>query len=165
MMTDHDLGHPRQRYAPYHDALVARGIEVLAGNQWSVERASGDIPDPVYDVVTRQLKHQTSSKRPSALLLLDDLSALAAMRAAADLGVSVPQELSVVGFNDLPFGQRTTPALTTVHQPRFEVGEAAFRMLHEAMTDPSSSSPQVEFSCSLIVRESTGPAAHGRSLS
>lgn len=162
MMTDHDLRDPRRRFGPYHDALVARGIEVLAGNQWRVEGAAVGVPDRVYDVVTRQLKHQNGSRRPSAILLLDDLSALSAIRAAADLGVRVPRELSIVGFNDFPFGQRSTPSLTTVHHPRCEVGEAAFRMLHQAMTDPSSSSPQVEFSCNLIVRESTGPAANGR---
>jgi LacI family transcriptional regulator len=165
LITDHDLQHPQQRFASYRDALAARGIDVLAGQQWSVGGASRDDADVVHSVVTRQLKRHSGSKRPSAILLFDDLSGLSAIRAAADLGIRVPQDLSVIGFDDSAFAGRSIPALTTIRHPRREVGEAAFQMLHLAMTDPASSSPQVEFSCSLIVRESTGPAAEARSVS
>jgi DNA-binding LacI/PurR family transcriptional regulator len=76
------------------------------------------------------------------------------LRAAADRGIAVPGELSVVGFDDIPAAATAAPALTTVSQPHAEKGRAAVRLL-VAGADPAES---VLLPCHLVVRASTGPA-------
>ena len=84
------------------------------------------------------------------------------MRAAEDLDVRVPEELSVVGFDDNPLAQRMRPALTTVRQDVAEKGRAATAALIEAIEGARSGKAtaprQVLLPTELVVRESTGPA-------
>jgi DNA-binding LacI/PurR family transcriptional regulator len=92
--------------------------------------------------------------RPTAILALSDVMAFGVLRAAAERGIDVPGELSVVGFDDIPQAAATTPALTTVSQPHEEKGHAAVRLLATG-ADPADS---VLLPCELVVRASTGPA-------
>jgi DNA-binding LacI/PurR family transcriptional regulator len=78
------------------------------------------------------------------------------LQAAAERGIAVPGELSVVGFDDVPQAAAATPALTTVFQPHAEKGRAAVRLLVSG-ADPADS---VLLPCHLVVRASTGPAPH-----
>ena len=94
--------------------------------------------------------------RPTAILALSDLQAIGVLRAAAERGIDVPGDLSVVGFDDIPQAAAATPALTTVAQPHEEKGRAAVRLL-VAGADPADS---VLLPCHLVVRASTGPAPH-----
>jgi DNA-binding LacI/PurR family transcriptional regulator len=94
--------------------------------------------------------------RPTAILALSDLQALGVLRAAAERGIDVPGELSVVGFDDIPQAAAATPALTTVAQLHEEKGRAAVRLLVSG-ADPADS---VLLPCHLVVRASTGPAPH-----
>jgi DNA-binding LacI/PurR family transcriptional regulator len=94
--------------------------------------------------------------RPTAILALSDLLAFGVLRAAAERGIDVPGELSVVGFDDIPQAAAATPALTTVSQPHEEKGRAAVRLL-VAGADPADS---VLLPCHLVVRASTAPASH-----
>jgi DNA-binding LacI/PurR family transcriptional regulator len=92
--------------------------------------------------------------RPTAILALSDLQAVGVLRAAAERGIDVPGELSVVGFDDIP--QAAAAGLTTVSQPHAEKGRAAVRLLVSG-ADPADS---VLLPCHLVVRASTGPATH-----
>src|SRR3954467_3543906 len=94
--------------------------------------------------------------RPTAILALSDLQALGVLRAAAERGIDVPGELSVVGFDDIPQAAAATPALTTVAQLHEEKGRAAVRLLVSG-PGPADS---VLLPCHLVVRASTGPAPH-----
>jgi DNA-binding LacI/PurR family transcriptional regulator len=94
--------------------------------------------------------------RPTAILALSDLQALGVLRAAAERGIDVPGELSVVGFDDIPQAAAATPPLTTVAQLHEEKGRAAVRLLVSG-ADPADS---VLLPCHLVVRASTGPAPH-----
>ncbi|WP_078876592.1 LacI family DNA-binding transcriptional regulator [Streptomyces sp. 150FB] len=67
--------------------------------------------------------------RPTAIFAGSDLQALGVLEAARVLGLQVPGDLSVVGYDDLPLAQWSSPALTTVHQPLVQMGEEAARML------------------------------------
>src|SRR3954452_1048835 len=93
--------------------------------------------------------------RPTAILALSDLQALGVLRGAAERGIDVPGDLSVVGFDDIPQAAAATPALTTVSQPHEEKGRAAVRLLVSG-ADPADS---VLLPCHLVVRASTAPAA------
>jgi DNA-binding LacI/PurR family transcriptional regulator len=91
--------------------------------------------------------------RPTALLAMSDELAFGAMRAAEELGIAVPEELSVVGFDDTPPAELARPALTTVHQPHHDKGVAAAEWLLDPDARPASQILPVE----LVVRSSTAP--------
>ncbi|WP_026923867.1 LacI family DNA-binding transcriptional regulator [Glycomyces arizonensis] len=94
---------------------------------------------------------------PTAVFACSDTMAAGVYDAAESLGLRVPEDVSVVGFDDLPEGQWLRPSLTTVRQPIVEMGEAALRMLLRIMADPPETAPGEELATSLIVRESTAP--------
>jgi DNA-binding LacI/PurR family transcriptional regulator len=94
------------------------------------------------------------AERPTAILALSDVLAIGVLQAAAERGVDVPGELSVVGFDDIP--QAAAASLTTVSQPHEEKGRSAVRLLVSGAR-PSDS---VLLPCHLVVRASTGPAPH-----
>jgi len=94
---------------------------------------------------------------PTAIVTGDDLQALGVYQAARELRRHIPDDLSVVGFDDLPVAQWVGPPLTTVRQPLVEMAEAAAEMVL-AMTRGNFPDPaRVELSTELVVRESTAP--------
>lgn len=93
----------------------------------------------------------------TAIVFANDALALGFLRVAHERGVRVPQDISVVGFDGLPFGALAWPSLTTVAQPMREMGRVACQRLFEAIADPGRVE-KVQFRMHLVVRESTGPA-------
>jgi DNA-binding LacI/PurR family transcriptional regulator len=91
--------------------------------------------------------------RPTGLLAMSDELALGAMRAAEELGIAVPGELSVVGFDDTPPAALARPALTTVRQPHHAKGVAAAQWLLDPAGRPANQILPVE----LVVRASAAP--------
>lgn len=95
---------------------------------------------------------------PTAVLTMSDITAIGVLSAAIDAGVSVPGELSVIGYDDVPAASWTTPRLTTVHQPIREKGRRAALQLVHAIRFGSEHVPVVEIlPTRLVVRGSTGP--------
>ncbi|GAA1672886.1 LacI family DNA-binding transcriptional regulator [Glycomyces endophyticus] len=94
--------------------------------------------------------------RPTAVFACTDNIAAGVYDAAESLGLRIPEDVSVVGFDDLPEVQWLRPALTTVHQPISEMGEAAMRMLLRIMAAPPPVAPREELATQLVVRGSTG---------
>lgn len=97
----------------------------------------------------------------TAVVLANDALAFGFMRTAQQLGIRMPQDLSIVGFDGLPHGALLCPALTTVSQPMREMGRTACCRLFEAIADPGRLET-TEFPMTLIERESTGPVANAR---
>ncbi|MBI1280086.1 MAG: LacI family DNA-binding transcriptional regulator [Anaerolineaceae bacterium] len=95
--------------------------------------------------------------RPTALLVINDMLAIAVMRAANDLGLNIPGDLSVAGFDDIPFANYTIPRLTTVSGKSEESGRDAVRLLLRRFEEPDRHQQVVTTKVQLIVRESTGP--------
>jgi DNA-binding LacI/PurR family transcriptional regulator len=95
--------------------------------------------------------------RPTALLCMSDQLALAALAAARQLGISVPGELSVVGFDDSPPAAWSSPPLTTVRQDLAAKGRIAGELVLELLAGGAAPPPS-EVPVSLVVRGSTGPA-------
>ena len=120
--------------------LVTAGISVAAG-----ARAFGSLPG--------------GRRRPTGVLVMSDMAAIGVMNAAKASGMRVPEDLSVVGFDDLPVSAWTNPPLTTVRQPIVEKGRIAARMLIERMKGKSVASP-APLGTTLVVRESTSEAAN-----
>ena len=102
---------------------------------------------------------------PTAILAMSDILAIGALEAAAEEGVAVPEELSVVGFDDSPVALHATPPLTTVAQPHEEKGRLAAQWLMEEVERgqrPADGRRRAILPTELVVRESTAPAPHGR---
>lgn len=91
--------------------------------------------------------------RPTAIGALSDQLALGVLGAADELGIRVPQELSVVGFDDAPPAALRSPGLTSVRQPLLEKGLAAGRLLLEG----TAAGRRIELPVELVVRGSTAP--------
>jgi LacI family transcriptional regulator len=93
--------------------------------------------------------------RPTAIFCLNDLMALGALRAAAEAGCSVPQDLAVVGYDDLELAHFTNPPLTTIAQPKKEVGAQAISLLVDRISRKSRPPSRLVLPPELIVRRST----------
>lgn len=91
---------------------------------------------------------------PSALFVCNDMMAMGAIHAAHQLGLSIPEQLSVVGYDDIQLAQYFIPALTTIHQPKFRLGQQAVDRLLERIHCPDIEIRVIELEPSLVVRES-----------
>lgn len=95
--------------------------------------------------------------RPTALVGFNDKIAVGALRAAAERGLRVPQDLSVAGFDDIELSRATRPMLTTVRQPLQEMGRMAVTQLLRLQERHRLDALHVDLATELVVRESTGP--------
>jgi LacI family transcriptional regulator len=96
--------------------------------------------------------------RPTALVGFNDKIAIGALRAAGERRLRVPDDLSIVGFDDLELSQLTQPMLTTVRQPLAELGRMAVTLLSRLLKRHELDARHVELATDLVVRGSTGPA-------
>ncbi|MEU2308575.1 LacI family DNA-binding transcriptional regulator [Streptomyces misionensis] len=101
--------------------------------------------------------------RPTAIFAGNDLQALGLYEAARELGLRIPEDLSVVGFDDLPVARWVGPPLTTVRQPLTEMAEAAARLVLElGSAQEERAATRLELATSLVVRSSTAPVRPAR---
>ncbi|MEJ2558709.1 MAG: LacI family DNA-binding transcriptional regulator [Anaerolineae bacterium] len=115
------------RMAGYRQALVAGGIEP---NPMLIVRGNGRA-----DGGEQALKALTElSPLPSAVFCYNDMTAIGLMHAARQVGLSVPRDMAVVGFDDIPFASYFYPPLTTIAQPKVEMGRLAMKMALSLMT-------------------------------
>jgi DNA-binding LacI/PurR family transcriptional regulator len=94
---------------------------------------------------------------PTALLVINDFSAMGALRAAKEKGYRVPEDISLVGFGDVPFSSLTDPPLTTVREPFREMGLEAAGMLLKIVHGKKLSSRHPVLPVQLVIRQSTAP--------
>lgn len=99
-----------------------------------------------------------SGERPTALVAGNDLVALGLIRRLRAEGLHCPEDVSVVGFNDMPFAEDFWPPLTTVHMPLREIGSEAARLLLRGIEAGVQEPATLTLPVSLVVRGSTGPA-------
>lgn len=101
---------------------------------------------------------QSPGDRPTALVAGNDLVALGLIRRLRAAGVHCPEDVSVVGFNDMPFAEDFWPPLTTVHMPLREIGSEAARLLLRGIEAGTQEPATLTLPVALVVRGSTGPA-------
>jgi LacI family transcriptional regulator len=99
-------------------------------------------------------------ERPTAILCSNDMTAIGVMREAYDLGIPVPQDLSVVGFDDIRLSEFMIPPLTTVQMSQTELARTAFKALMNAVEQESTANGKAEYqlNTSLVLRQSTARA-------
>lgn len=134
----------------YHAALAAAGI----------------LPDPALTVeTTPEISHGQDAAGhlldlpdpPTAILCFNDNNAIGAIQAARARGLRVPEDLSVVGFDDVEGATIVTPKLTTVRQPLAEMGRTGVSLLMRLLAGERFETLHVELATRLVVRESTAP--------
>jgi LacI family transcriptional regulator len=94
---------------------------------------------------------------PTAIFAFNDNVAVGVMSAARARGLSIPDDLSVVGFDDSELAEIVTPGLTTVRQPLAEMGRMAVSLLMRLLENQRVDALRIELATKLVVRESTGP--------
>jgi LacI family transcriptional regulator len=142
-----------------HRALAARGAELPAAAVAVVDSFGDPFGDPLGDGA-RAATRELFARRPdltAVLALSDGLAAGALTALQDDLGKSVPADVSVVGFGDLPFTGHLHPALTTVRLPLEKAGIRATELILDER-DHRSTRRTVELEAELTLRDSTGPA-------
>jgi DNA-binding LacI/PurR family transcriptional regulator len=98
-----------------------------------------------------------ATRAVTAIVAGNDLTAIGVLHRAYDVGLRVPEHLSVVGFDDILFAEYTQPALTTVAVGRTEIGKAAFEALWTMMADPELAGREFPVATRLVTRQSAGP--------
>jgi LacI family transcriptional regulator len=94
---------------------------------------------------------------PTAIFAANDLSAFGAMDAARECGLRIPDDISIIGFDDIPQASLVYPKLTTVRQPLEQMGRVAVKMLLERIEDRSRPPQRVTLATQLVIRDSCGP--------
>jgi LacI family transcriptional regulator len=98
-------------------------------------------------------------ERPTAVFAFNDSMALGVLRAARDRGLRVPEDVSIVGYDDQLYASVTRPTLTTVRQPLADMGRTAIDLVLRLLDGPGTGAVQIELPTRLVVRESTAPPA------
>ena len=141
----------RDRFYGFTAALDAAGIEVdsalVRTDEFDVATGARHAHDPL-----------SALDPPTAIMAADDELAVGVLAAAHELGIRVPDDLSVTGFDDTPQASWTTPPLTTVHQDLDGMGRMAVQAIVAMSTGKPPTSRHVELATSLTVRSSTSTA-------
>ena len=128
-----------------------------------IVQLEGDDPTPQLGFPFAQ--ELLARKRPfTALFAYNDISAIGSIRAFQEAGLRVPEDVSVVGFDDIRIAVHNNPRLTTVRQPLEKMGEIAARTLLKRIEDHADWMPKIVIEPELVVRDSTGPAPTERTL-
>ncbi len=142
-----DLESARLREQGYRHALNAAGIAFDA----NLVRVGSYQPEAAREATRDLLAREP---RPTAIFAANDASAIETLAVARDLGLTLPDDLSVVGFDNVPESALCEPALTTVEQPIQRMGEEAVRLLLALIDDPTSLPAQVVLPTRLVERAS-----------
>jgi LacI family transcriptional regulator len=146
-----DLQSAKLREQGYREALAAAGVPFAD----ELVRVGG------YDAhLSAVAVHEllTGPQRPTAVFAANDVSAIATIEVAQALGLSVPEDVSVIGFDNIPESVLCTPALTTVNQPIRTMGERAVEMLIRLIRAQPVERTHLTLATELVVRGSTAPA-------
>jgi len=106
------------------------------------------------------MRQTVQHSRPDGVVCANDLTAARLMRTLEQLGIAVPKDLRVVGFDDVKFAALLGVPLTTLHQPCREIGETAVRTMLERIAHPHMPARDVLLDCKLVVRRSCGSHLH-----
>jgi DNA-binding LacI/PurR family transcriptional regulator len=165
-----ELGHRRIAMIGGPDHVLCCRAR-LDGHRSAIEAAGLPVDDALIvrtdltreDGYTAAVELLNRPQRPTAIFACNDLQALGVYRAARSLGLRIPADLSVVGFDDLPVAALVDPPLTTVHQPLTEMAAAATELALALGRGEKRSQSGLELATTLTVRESTAPPARKKS--
>ena len=144
-------GYAQQtRRSGFKNGVAALG---LRGHLYQAE----DVKVESGEKAMRQWLTEWGPDSPTALICFNDTVAIGAMKACREQGLRVPEDISVVGFDDIEMASYVQPALTTFAQPRYEIGRTAAEMMLSLLSGSAPPAP-VRLRGELRVRQSTAPA-------
>lgn len=150
--------------APVHDRLVgvrkAIDAAMAEGLDVRLDVLPAELTADAGHEVGERLAAMPAARRPTAVTAAIDLLAFGVLQALLSHGVRVPEELSLVGYDDIPFARQLSVPLTSVRRPHYDMGATAADLLTTALTGRQPVERHVVFEPELVVRESTaaGPA-------
>jgi LacI family transcriptional regulator len=144
-----DNDRVRQRVEAARDTLAAKGIAIrpqhyVQAENWSINYGR-----------TAFRKIWETERKPTAVICTNDYLAAGAVFEATKLGIRIPEELSIAGFDDIELAQNTEPPLTTVHVPDYKMGKETARFVIALLAGEDSPEPP-NIVAELIIRGSTG---------
>ncbi|HFG2071972.1 TPA: substrate-binding domain-containing protein [Vibrio cholerae] len=137
----------QMRYEGYKRALAE--AEIAINPDWIVE--SDFECEGGYQAFEKLYER---GKLPSALFVSNDMMAMGVIQAASQRGLRVPDDLSLIGYDDVHIAKFMTPALTTIHQPKYRLGKAAVDTLLYRLENPDTTAQVVQLEPTLVVRNS-----------
>ncbi|ELH4195679.1 substrate-binding domain-containing protein [Vibrio cholerae] len=137
----------QMRYEGYKRALAEAGVAI--NPDWIVE--SDFECEGGYQAFEKLYQR---GKLPSALFVSNDMMAMGVIQAASQRGLRVPDDLSLIGYDDVHIAKFMTPALTTIHQPKYRLGKAAVDTLLYRLENPDTTAQVVQLEPTLVVRNS-----------
>lgn len=147
--TPHRFLYARQRQEAYADALRHAGVSLR--REWLLY-----VPEVDFELAFRAAQGLLAAAPiPDAIFCVSDVLASAAIKASHTAGLEVPGDVLVVGFDNVDIAVTTTPAITTVEQPKYQLGHRAVELLVEQMLGASPPGRQNLLNTELIIRESS----------
>src|SRR6202163_3905666 len=157
-----DLGHTRVGHLAGKSTVstgMLRRRGYLAAH--TAARLSAD-PDLIVEAGYTEESGTAAARRllslpepPTAMFAVTDMVAIGAAEVARQMGIRIPEDLAIVGYNDIPLASRVSPGLTTMHVPIQEFGSVAVLLLVEQLESDAAAGRRVRFTPELVVREST----------
>lgn len=142
--------YARHRMKGYKDALNDAGL--LLNLDWIIQ-----LPEINFDLAFSSInKILSASDRPDAIYCTSDVYAAAAIRGAASAGLRVPEDVIITGFDNIDISRTTSPSITTMSQPKYQLGFLACELLTDKIRHPNAPAQQILLDTELIIRESTG---------
>lgn len=141
--------YARHREKGFRQALSESNLEI--NPNWIANISSIN-----YNLALSRATHILSlPDRPDGIFASSDVFGLAVIKAAHNLGLRVPEDVSVVGFDNIDFSTMSTPSLTTIDQPTYQLGYQSCELLIEKIKNPNTLDKQIILNTELIVRDST----------
>lgn len=137
----------RKRYEGFLKALHEGGLEM--NPDWLLEGSFE--PEDGYECMNRLLAQE---HRPTAIFCCNDVMALGAISAITEKGFRVPEDFSIIGYDNVHISRFSAPPLTTIHQSKARLGERALQLLFERIHNKSSKRETIEIHPELVIRKS-----------
>ncbi|MDW2330226.1 substrate-binding domain-containing protein [Vibrio sp. 1069] len=137
----------QMRYEGYKRAMNEAGLEF--NSNWIIE--SDFECEGGYQAFKKMAQR---GALPSSIFVSNDMMAMGVINAANELGIKVPDDLSIIGYDDIHIAKFMSPSLTTIHQPKYRLGQAAVETLVRRLDDKSNDAQVVQLEPTLVVRNS-----------
>jgi len=137
----------QQRLSGFIQAMEGSGLKI--NKQWI---ASGDFECKGGETAFNEL--YSRGKLPTALFICNDMMAMGMINCANKKGITVPNDISIVGYDDIKMAKYITPSLTTIHQPKYRLGQQAVDSLLEKIKTKSKTNHVIQLKPTLMVRDS-----------
>lgn len=141
--------YARHRKQGYLQSLATALIQ--PPDDWMIQLPEIDF-DMALTATTRMLSAQNP---PNAIFTVSDVYAAAAIKAASLAGLEIPRDIIITGFDNVDISQTTNPSITTISQPKYQLGYTACELLIEKLQNPQILPQQILLNTELIIREST----------